>query len=520
MKKNTFVYRMFAFILIISGAIHASAQLKAVPSDRLELKLDANRAFYTFNYPTIDAKGNPIVLSSALMAWRGFALGKEISSVLIGCHLTITSNMECPTSFPENKGLDELGVLYYSLLGIKPLGYMPLGKCVIIIPDYEGYGITSDRPHPYLSQELTSRQVVDAVEYGLKLYQKEVDAGICLPLAKDWLSFSYGYSQGGAVALATQRYIEQNNLSEKLHFAGSVCGDGPYDLITTLRYYLEDDGTSYGVQTEHRRNKLTMPVVMPLICRGMLEANEDMRKHKVTDYFSEKFLKTGIMEWIDSKALSNGDINQMFYEQCEYGLIKGFSYLYSPEEMQKLFTSHSMSSNLITGKKYHVTVDLKEMTTPAFYEYFSNPRNFDNVPTERGDAMKDLHRALVENSLIHDWEPRHRIVFLHSRSDLVVPYGNCLAFQKQHPFAEIRIVEHSTADHTDAGVSFFTSFLTSLPKQFKWLAEGRFVASGVKDVEADVETAEGWYTISGVKLSQKPTEKGIYIHDGKKIVVR
>ena len=30
---------------------------------------------------------------------------------------------------------------------------------------------------------------------------------------------------------------------------------------------------------------------------------------------------------------------------------------------------------------------------------------------------------------------------------------------------------------------------------------------------------DGWYTLQGVKLSGKPTQKGIYIHDGKKVMM-
>ena len=32
-------------------------------------------------------------------------------------------------------------------------------------------------------------------------------------------------------------------------------------------------------------------------------------------------------------------------------------------------------------------------------------------------------------------------------------------------------------------------------------------------------TSESWYSISGLKLNGKPTAEGIYIHNGKKIVV-
>ena len=30
----------------------------------------------------------------------------------------------------------------------------------------------------------------------------------------------------------------------------------------------------------------------------------------------------------------------------------------------------------------------------------------------------------------------------------------------------------------------------------------------------------GWFTINGVKLSEQPTQKGVYIHNGRKIVIK
>ena len=40
------------------------------------------------------------------------------------------------------------------------------------------------------------------------------------------------------------------------------------------------------------------------------------------------------------------------------------------------------------------------------------------------------------------------------------------------------------------------------------------------DAEADAEVAEGWYTITGIKLEAKPTEKGVYIYNGKKVSIQ
>ena len=35
-----------------------------------------------------------------------------------------------------------------------------------------------------------------------------------------------------------------------------------------------------------------------------------------------------------------------------------------------------------------------------------------------------------------------------------------------------------------------------------------------------VATSEGWYTINGIKLQNAPTEKGVYINNGKKVVIK
>ena len=99
------------------------------------------------------------------------------------------------------------------------------------------------------SERLTAQQVLDGVNYGLDLYRKlsaEQSDDAPLPIKSDWRTFAIGYSQGGAVTLALQRLIEEEGLAGQLHFRGSICGDGPYDLIETMRYYFDDDGRRLG----------------------------------------------------------------------------------------------------------------------------------------------------------------------------------------------------------------------------------------------------------------------------------
>ena len=51
-------------------------------------------------------------------------------------------------------------------------------------------------------------------------------------------------------------------------------------------------------------------------------------------------------------------------------------------------------------------------------------------------------------------------------------------------------------------------------------ADGSTTAISAITAEGVAVPAEGWYTINGVKLNGVPTEKGIYINNGKKIVVK
>ena len=212
---------------------------------------------YSFEYPTKSYTGEDILLSATLTAWTPATPTEsdKIESVHIYNHITITADRECSTSSLTQGDTQELNMLKTICLedyGTRVGNPVPfVGHCIVIAPDYEGYGLTKDRVHPYMVQNLTARQVADAVTYGMTLYRKELaEAGSgLLPLSDDWRSFSLGYSQGGSTALAVHRYIEENGLDEALHFKGSICGDGPHDLIATMRYYFDDNGDSFGVKT-------------------------------------------------------------------------------------------------------------------------------------------------------------------------------------------------------------------------------------------------------------------------------
>lgn len=45
-------------------------------------------------------------------------------------------------------------------------------------------------------------------------------------------------------------------------------------------------------------------------------------------------------------------------------------------------------------------------------------------------------------------------------------------------------------------------------------------ATGISVIKANAQTDESWYTMSGTRMASKPTQKGVYIHQGKKAVVK
>ncbi len=499
------------------------------PSTELEQYLTmSNRMVYRFNYPSTSVTGEPVVLSSLLACWAPSAPkeGDAIESVHMYSHYTVSANSQCPTSSSlQSADFVALSILFEGGAYDASQPFRSVVKrSIVIMPDYEGYGVTADRTHPYLVEDVTAQQVVDAVTYGLQLYAKLDGADNTLPLKDDWRSFSIGYSQGGAVALAVQRYIEENNLSDQLHFRGTLCGDAPYDLIATMRYYLDDDGTSYDAATAHRQDQVTLPAVLPMIMNGMIVSNPTMSVHELSDYFSQSFLDTGIMDWLNGKDMSLDDINNAWLAQIDNGSVTIGEKTYpAPANMNEMFFEQEVPG-MIWGTTTVAWARLNKIFAPGFYNYMKDSAHFISAPAVTGDAYEDMHCALVANNLCTGWQPLHRIQFAHSMGDMIVPYGNYLAFRDAHPDGEddwYRIDNtFSDKDHLSAGTSFVMKLAIDFVPYFQWIDAA--APTGISDTAHLNQELKShiWYDLQGRQLQGKPTQKGIYIHNGKKVVIK
>lgn len=398
--------------------------------------------WFTYEYPSIDADGNEVTLTA--MACMPDEDADDINNIIIGCHVTITSNKECPSMYNHGGSAASDVSLLMNHAG-SGLFFPTLGSDqpyfnLVILPDYEGYGLTKHRAHPYLYQELTARQVVDAVRYGKALYETSSEvSSIRHPFREDWRSICVGYSQGGSVALATQRFIEQNGLTDELQLAGSVCGDGPYDLLSTLMYYVGKDNDG---------KDMTMPVVLPLILKGMCDSNPYMKNHQVSDYLTERFLETGILDWLTQKEKTTDDITDAWkklYKDGKDGDKNYFRGVLTEDGKAKL-------SNI-----------LKPMGLAYFRQlYADNKSNYFleqgiPLPTHRG-LMEDLHFALESNNMTVGWQPQHAIFLYHSFEDTVVPEKNRerATFTLGNDWViELQASGDVQYDHVGTGTQFF-----------------------------------------------------------------
>ena len=191
-----------------------------------------NKHYVTFPvaYWSTDPQGDSLLVSGRVYLPKQ----RYLNGIMIGCHYTITSDIEAPSNMLSME----------SLCAMK--GY------AVIMPDYVGYGLSRDKVHPYLHWRSAAKTAVDLLN--------------CMPELLEYYGYSYpidvvvtGYSQGGAVALGVTRMLEELDsmwIVRKLY-----AGAGPYDPAGTYLYSME-------------RNEMGIPAAIPLIVMGLSYAYE------------------------------------------------------------------------------------------------------------------------------------------------------------------------------------------------------------------------------------------------------
>jgi len=191
-------------------------------------------------------------------------------------HATMTTNAESPTSNP-------LGEVTAMATYVASTGF------VVMIPDYIGFGSSSDKFHPYMIKKYTVNAILDFIRASKEFIATEKPCKINSNL------FLSGYSQGGNATMAALSAIENDTRNIDLEVKASACGAGFYNL-NTFRNWLVS------------QKKFDSPYIIAYMLRSFKQY-EDLAIED-TLVFSSKFASV-IPGMIDGTRLAN-EINTMF----------------------------------------------------------------------------------------------------------------------------------------------------------------------------------------------------------------
>jgi len=133
---------------------------------------------------------------------------------------TNTLHSEAPSADPKND-------LFSILESVASMGF------IVVIPDYIGFGASSQLTHPYLHAESTTQSILDMLRAVKEFGSQEK---IVAKPTKDL--FIFGYSQGGWATIQLQYAIEKN-YSAEFNLKASSCAAGPYSLEYMNKFITE-----------------------------------------------------------------------------------------------------------------------------------------------------------------------------------------------------------------------------------------------------------------------------------------
>lgn len=324
----------------------------------------------TLKYQSVDCNNNPVTLSACLGLPPKPLIGstKTIKFIVLHNHPTTASNAEVPTgSDPQ----DQIPVFHGNGLMNDIAGDE---GALIVSPDYLGYGETKDRIHPYFASMHTARNCVDAVLAAID-YAKAQGYNI----DSNYYTLNAGYSQGGTVTLAVQRYLEtiaSEDVVKKINLKESYCGAGAYDLSLTFDDWLDSDDIFY-------------PGGLAWILQGMIEAYSEgcMRGIKIEQLLSDDFIKNDLLTYMNKKENKMADVN------AKIGKTVG-------------------NKDGKTNSRELVSAAMLDPNSPIY---------------------RTVRKALDMNNITAGWTPKHKIYLFHWKNDETVTYKNAELIKRLWP---------------------------------------------------------------------------------------
>ena len=176
---------------------------------------------WSFTYTTIDVNGDPVVASGALYLPVG---ATEPLPMISFSHGFVTNKVMVPSTGLNAQQANH-GFINAS------------GGAVTVLADYLGLGADAAHLQQFHVASVAASASLDALRAARRFARERA-------YELDGRLFVYGYSQGGPVAMALVRQIQEEPRAA-FHVTAAALIAGPYDLYGTARSFLAPDRAPY-----------------------------------------------------------------------------------------------------------------------------------------------------------------------------------------------------------------------------------------------------------------------------------
>ena len=368
----------------------------------------------------------------------------------------------------ERTSQDEIDDISFYLNGFQDL--------IAVSADLYGWTLTEDKPQAYCCPEITAVETIDAWDAAMVILQQEGYEHEGLPL------FNVGYSSGGFSALAVQKYISEKR--PDILFKLAAAGGAPFDITTVYENYVKTNLTGY---------KCALPLMMVAY-----KETYDM-PFDYNDVFLPP-LGDHIQEWILSKDYNTWEINE----------------------------------------RIGLEANVDEILTPAACDYTQGMGRL-------------VYEKFRDNSLCGpwcDWQPNTdtKYFIFHSEGDLYMQYFVGLEMSNYLKKKGCNVITDfgNWGNHVEYALFAFTfktileieavigddmsdDIIDNVEENMDKITDiGDAVGEGDSDIVSNQIKSVSqiphydpmkYYTLDGRVMNDKP-QSGIYIHQGRKIVLR
>lgn len=350
MAKSMSGYSTAVIDLVIGGYVTdylGTAQLETVNT-------------YNITYTSAGIDGNPMTLSAKVYIPKKASSSKrKLNGLILASRATITKNEECPTESEQAEGA------------------LAWKNYAVVMPDFYGFGASSDLPQAYINSGLTGRNNIDAV-----IAAQQLIGDLNLTMESNLINL--GYSQGGMAAVASLKHAAENP-DNNIVFNKTLAGGGPYDFNICYDNYVT------GAYPEASR----------FIIISAISLNES--EHMGLNYahiFKEPLL-SNYSEWILSKNYSTTEIMDFIGDDTpldeiiDEGIIKQTSS--EAKLLKKAMASHALTGGITIpdGTELILLHSTKDDYVPyENYEELLPSLSGGKITTYSGDYGNHLNGAL------------------------------------------------------------------------------------------------------------------------------